>query len=1282
MTPGPLKINQDYTITPALGFINFTKRFLELEGATINYATIDPTSGLPVPVIEPAVFLVRKELCQPHPVPTDTLHFNPLGRTIATSPAPTVFRGGRPQQIGVQCVVDTVNSTITFLPDAQLTDALPHGATVNPIENVYVDYYVTQAMGGEQSLTVQQPPMSIAHVQLAQDANSFIVAGDQTAVFLTGHLLRVEQAEVHYIDVVTYDAGLDQTTVWLVHGDAIQDQYNDPRLYLTSGPTRLVAAGFYPNYFPSEFAAYVQNPRGMNTLKIVGDRTSSYRQGTVVRFTDAGLTFQHFYLVAAVALNSTGDTILTLASYTRQQYTPGQHFLSYSLHPILEADATTATTSMVPMLEQPLTIFRRVEGQVGQVLTPTTDYTVDASGVVTYHPALVANEEVSIFYTGHIIEPAGVRLRASYTALTVPTSANGLLNQILTADYSLDSPDTFYWRVETMTNFRAEMAQEIQASIQSSVPSGGPLTSNATGGALYTKGRPSLYFNEGHLANQDIVARKSLLWYNGAVNDLEDTLHAFDGRVVGDSDGRFRFDGLLTNPVRTSPATVTNQIDDQLIVSPFPLPNGTTQAIYLQGPFSRFFKNRRNLFTTSPALAGSNDGDVIAALPFKNLTSVPAVAFKRQPRAQAQYDYPAGTTTFVVDNANGTNDALQRPAFIVGMRVVIQDALGTFYINDAATVTVVAVLAAPERLVLSGGSLLPIPAGATIYVSPSDANSMLYDGSDPPPVPSASGAYMMQYPFGKDINANFGTGELLYVARAFPFDGTLPTTFIPKSLLVFPVQLGDILQCNGVGIANSDVAPYKFPALYGGTTNDDGDHSLPLVGPTFDGELTPAGGGPLNVELLAEQPVTGTLRVATTAPYLGTGSLDITRLIITDTAPYASTLPQPGDLVRILTGLNGATEFRRILIVGASSVTVDSAFTTQDAGFSYTIAVSSTAIAVTTASVSNVSTTLTDVGANFQTNGTQVGYTVVITGAGGNQYARRQVVAITAPTTLTVDAPFPALQVGVTYRIDNALDTYGGTGSILSSISTAVATEVTTIATGPNSEEVTLLAFLLEVFTQKLTSAAGSVAGTTFTDLTQNFVTANITTSHFIFVASGPEMGIYPVASVDSATQITTTLPFPSPAVGVTYEIVSVFGVGLQTLQDIIGILQVNDVFLAATQAFQTLVNTSVPVLLAGVVDPGAFARSFLTTDLDARATAVLARLAYLQDPGVGPIAKIQNVLLGTERLYDQRYTWIDARINRSTGYLVRRQRAIDSRVAAQADVVNQLFKLLSVQGG
>lgn len=70
-----------------------------------------------------------------------------------------------------------------------------------------------------------------------------------------------------------------------------------------------------------------------------------------------------------------------------------------------------------------------------------------------------------------------------------------------------------------------------------------------------------------------------------------------------------------------------------------------------------------------------------------------------------------------------------------------------------------------------------------------------------------------------------------------------------------------------------------------------------------------------------------------------------------------------------------------------------------------------------------------------------------------------------------------------------------------------------------------------------------------------------------------------------------------------------------------------------------------------------------------------------LGDLGNGPIGKIQNVLASTDRLYDKRFTWIDARINLQTGILVGETRAIQARIQAQADVLKQLTKLLAVEG-
>ena len=1280
----------DYLLSPGLGLIRFTERLLSFEEALITYTPAPPVTTPPTPagppVTERATFLIRKEIVQPHPTPTNTVHFNPTGRTVASLPFPAVFRGGRPQQIGVQCTVDTVASTVTFLPDSQITNALPHGAIIAPSERVYVDYYVFEAIGGEQTTTVLQPPMLTALVNIQEGTNNFVVHGNQTANFPAGFLMRIEQQEVYFIGTSTFDAGQNQTTVTLFGNQVFQTTFSDPNIFVSSGPTRLTSFLFFPAYFTQELQGFAPVARGMNKVFVTSDRTGSYRTGTVLFFTDGLSSFTDFVQVSGSQYHSdTDQTEITLAANALRQYVHGQQILSYSVRPVFEDGATTFQTSKTPILSQPFDVFRRREGDAGLLLTAPTDFTIDQSGTVKVATALQPAEEISIFYTGNVIVQAGPRLRATYTSTLVPDQTNGLLGQILQASFTVFSPDNFYYRVETMTNFKGEVAQEIQAAAMAGSPSTGPQTSNTASPQLFQQGRESAYFQEGHLANDDIIARTSLKFFNDAVNDLEDALHAMDGRVVGDSSGRFIFDGVIGRKiVGFPPSGVLNQIDDLIEVSPFPLPLGTYQQIYLQGPFSRFFKTRRNVFTTSPAqVSGSpHDDDVVAQFDFQHLTSLPDNAFKRWPRAQIQFDYPAGTTTFTVDNANGTNDALQRPAFITSMRVVIQDAAGTFYIPDSAHVTVTAVLSSPERLVLSAGPLLDVPAGATIYVAPSDANSMLNDGSDPPPTPSANGAYMMLYPFGKDVHCNLDTGELLYVTRKFPFDGTLPTVLIPKFFYIYPIQAGDILQANGVGVSITDIAPAKIPVLFGGTTNDDEDQSVPIVGPTFDGELTPVGGGPLNIEIQAEQPVTGTLRTNTTAPYLGTGSLDVTKTIITDTnVSFPAPLPEVGDLARILTGLNGATEFRRITAVGVNTITVDSAFVTQDSGFSYTIAVSGTTIVVTTASVSNISTTLTDGGANFQTNGTQVGFTVVITGAGPNLFIRRQVTAITSPTTITVDAPFPAVQVGVTYRIDNPLDTYGGSGSVLATVEGALATELTTISV---AEQTAILNFFTTIFTTIFTSANGTVLIANLNqlqDTTVNFITSGVTTSDLVYIQSGSEAGIYAIASIDSPTQITVATPFPIAAVGISYQIVSYFGVSLTTLNDIFGILTNNSTFVTQTLQFQTLVTTHVPVLLAGVADPSAFADGIQETDLDARAIVVQNRINYLNDPGLGPIAKITKALASSDRLYDKRYTWIDARINLEKGYLVSEQRAVANRIKQQQDTFNQLIKLLTVQG-
>ena len=181
-----LVMGTDYQITAELGLISFTDRMLEREEGLITYV---PTSTESL-TTERMSFLVRKELTQAHTAPISVLYFNPNGHICASAPAPAVYRSGRPQN-ATQVSVSTQNSTITFLPDQHLDGLLPHGAVVDPTENIYIDYYIYDAVGGEQTTYVLNPPMVLAQVNITDGATDFGVQGDWTQTFKAGYALRV-----------------------------------------------------------------------------------------------------------------------------------------------------------------------------------------------------------------------------------------------------------------------------------------------------------------------------------------------------------------------------------------------------------------------------------------------------------------------------------------------------------------------------------------------------------------------------------------------------------------------------------------------------------------------------------------------------------------------------------------------------------------------------------------------------------------------------------------------------------------------------------------------------------------------------------------------------------------------------------------------------------------------------------------------------------------------------------------------------------------------------------
>ena len=1270
-----LRRKLDYRLTAYLGFIDFTERMLTDEEALVTYVPLVNNEAQPA-IAEPSTWIIRKELVPPRTATTNVVSFNPAGRRVARNPAPVVYRGGRPQDSS-QVQIDTVNSTITFLPDKVFTDALPHGRNLGVNENVYIDYYVYNAVGGEKTTTVLQPPLALAIVTLIEDAPSFEVAGNQTSVYPAGYLLRVETDDVYLIGTSVYDTVADQTTITLAYGAVFRNGLNDPKLYVASGPTPLNGFPWNPAYFGTEMNSYDLLARGMSALAVSGDRTSVYRVGTVVAFSDAGASFFEPYLISGVSYDSTSDrTRITLTQNALRQYTTGTHILRYSVRPIFDEQTKQAQTSRTPILTQPYTFYRRLAGQPGQFPQSPADYTIDDSGVVKLSSVLLPTEEAVLLYTGHRIVPAGVRLKASYTSTIAPTKSNGLLDQKLDVSYWLYSPDTFYFRVEKLSNFQAEIAQQFQQEALSSSPSGGPNTSNASQPKLYEQGRGSLFFPEGHYANADIVMRAFLKFFNDATNYLEDVLQDMDGRIVGDMDGRFVFDGKTDNPARTTYASVTNQIDDILEVSPFPIvinhfvplpPTftyiGTYQKIYLPGRWSRFFPTFRASLSAGPTVQGINNGDEIADLKWTNLTGCDPVAFRRWPRASIVKDVPAGSTMIYVDNANGSADPVLRPPFGVGNVVVIRSTTHD-YITEAAPVTVVGVNVPsdpPERIQVSA-PLPAIPAGATVYLCTTGAHA------DPA---------LKNYRVPTDVGVNYA-GKFTFAKMYFPFDHTVP--LVPDDLCIQEVGPNEYLQVNNVVCENILLAPYRFPALDGKPVTDCGDQAVPLISPSPIREMAY-----LPMELDA---ITAILSATLPTATISGGSLDfLTRKTITVASIPAPSLQQY-DLVRITTGPNASAGWRRITSFTPTTIVVDTDFPVYDIGpFDFITTAGANVLAPALFTVISVSPmviqVLGDVSATVKPEQTAV---ITNGSAAGTRRQITEVVVGAGPVTqLTLDAAF-TVGTSNTFRVSKHLSTYGPltdlatkSSGLLGVISTndisptTVSSEIKAIDRffdGNPAQDTT--GIFTDILTPPLATHPGTVSSNVLTRL--DLVDLSVAnTAHYVFIRSGSNMGIYSVASSTTTTiNIADTFPV---AGAVSYRVVSVFGFSKPGLSDVMCVLKLDELFIDSEAIFQALASTLVPVQTTPA-DPAAFATAMTTDALNAQVLTLTDRQTKLTTTtGASLPGTVSALMVSKEKLYDKRFVWIDARINRKSGQVALQLAAILDRQTKAIEQGNSLMK-------
>jgi hypothetical protein len=774
----------------------------------------------------------------------------------------------------------------------------------------------------------------------------------------------------------------------------------------------------------------------------------------------------------------------------------------------------------------PLTLVRT--GNVSKVLKAGVDYDSGEGGVIKMTSDLAFGDVVQAFYVARKEQPVGTSFVFNYAFQIAPNEINGIRGQKLIAKYHLGNPDTFFYRVESVKSFIPEVVKELASS---SGGSSGPSTSSQS--SLQTKdyGAVSLHFDEQHLRNLDVVVARLLQFFNDQANYYEDMLADFDGRVVGGSSGRMRFNGDVSGVKRNSYAEVQNDIDDQVKLydgvvlvsfSPITFSEGPVFGpIWDYNALSRFYG------TSRPSVpVALNDkvtpildfGKTMGSIGISNLTSVSMLATARS-RSKFVALEPT-KTQLTLPGTNGDPKTLVPP----------------FYANQKVKYY------GPDGVETGSGTVSSISAStpAVVTVSPAVttlSGSIMADTSDP----DSDGVRF--YREGDHISVDYENGQVS--------NAQLPPPFGPTEVM----EGNEVMETN-VTFVNRDVTPKRIPVLDGQELTDHGAVSFPPL--TYKNELFA-----LSLEAQADQSI---------ATCTITGLSTVTNCFL----PLAT-----GSVVKVVTGLNAG----------------------------------------------------------------QV----------------RVVQNFIPPSTFTTTAPFPFIDPSpqTIYSISHLGDIPNLVADIVGIVQTnsASAPASPAIIGGLNSQLKALENAILSFGPNLVHRPSGTViTPDVLRDTGAGFLTlpVPVTNSCFLYVASGPNQGVYKLKEVNSnELKVDTAAPYgPFPAVGLVSQDYYV----IQPWQFV-------------TKKQPEFAAEFIRSALAWVAACNAWSAGINAAGKPGRLAAIAARVAEIN----GFVGRVQGLLRKDEKIYDTRYLWIKQRIDRKEGLVVKigqaaakRQEALDKLLSDQ----------------
>lgn len=553
-----LIVGSDVAISPLDGSVSLLVNPLNAgQSLEATYYLADPAGarvpGDPITEFLP-IFMSRESAVRV----TDKIYrYNTALRSVATHIPPTVFAG-----VIQMNFTGNTDYTLEYLEDGSVD--IRFNTSLADTVQVSVTYAVLDASGGERafdlsSRPVYRPPFLIpagtrvvglrGHRTDLQAGQVWNVGG--TLLYIKKVNLFTSETQGNTTGVVIFPPTTEEVGSRSPGNDALA-WVSDGPLVETVDPTDPVAIlGSVPDLWLTLTGGIEPVMRGATSILYRGTQ-ASLEAGCLLEI--AGYP----HLVSGISVSDTGDvTQIDLAKPILRGFEADVP-LKVTARPIPFTGLSSISVGAPFYAPNPVTLVRYPSRSgVGQVLVEGSDFARDLStGAIALREGLVAGEVVEMSRsTINTISPTvrgGVtltpRLQARFRAVTTPSQENGLLGAKITATFSFPNPDTFLLASQSMASLLSQTAQDFEEDFKGTTPTyGASLVGNSTDpGVLGPFGKVR------KLAGRDLAARRFLEYYNGLTTAWENIEETITGGVVGDRDGRVRFEvgspAIFPNP--------------------------------------------------------------------------------------------------------------------------------------------------------------------------------------------------------------------------------------------------------------------------------------------------------------------------------------------------------------------------------------------------------------------------------------------------------------------------------------------------------------------------------------------------------------------------------------------------------------------------------------------------------------------------------------------------------------------------------------------------------------